>query len=253
MGASYKKTCIVLKKTKLKEADLILTMLDEDGRQLRGVAKGARKPGNKRFGARLEPFSLVELQLYPGRSLESITEVACLEPNAAVREDLDRSSAAALMAEFAEKSTRDGELDARVFSMLAAALERIASMEPQKALIIAIAFVLKALSAMGLRPSTRQCAQCGEPVDCFERFCFADGGCLCEPCSQGHGGEAAPAVVGWVDALIGSTYALLEESGDAAPLRELLDFTERWVDEHTGLHLKTIAFLRMSLNTRASL
>ncbi len=253
MGASYKKTCIVLKKTKLKEADLILTMLDEDGRQVRGVACGARKPGNKRFGARLEPFSVVELQLYPGRSLESITEVSCLEPNAAVREDLDRSSAAAFMAELVEKSTRDGELDARVFSMLAAALKRIASAEPHKALVIALAFALKALSAMGLRPSTRQCAQCGEAVEGFERFCFIDGGCLCASCSQGHSGDVPPAVVAWVDALIGSTYAQLDGTAATAPLRELLDFTERWVGEHTGLHLKTASFLRMSMNAQDAL
>ena len=77
MAGSYRARCIVLAKTKLGEADLILTMLAQDGTQIRGVAKGARKPGNKRFGARLEPFSVVELQLYPGRSLETITEARC--------------------------------------------------------------------------------------------------------------------------------------------------------------------------------
>lgn len=246
MGASYKTTCIVLKKTKLKEADLILTMLDSEGKQVRAVARGARKPGNKRFGARLEPFSLVEAQLYPGRSLESITEVVCLQPNAAVREDLDRSSAASLMAELAEKVTRDGELDARVFSMLSAALECIGHLDANGSLFIALAFVLKALSSMGLRPSIRQCVLCGVPVEDCACFDFTDGGCLCEQCAQGYAGDVDPAVVAWVDTLIHSTYAQLEQA-QGAPLRELLDFTERWVGEHTGLHLKTASFLRMSL------
>lgn len=246
MGASYTKTCIVLKKTKLKEADLILTMLDTEGKQVRGVARGARKPGNKRFGARLEPFSVVELQLYPGRSLESITEVVCKQPNAAVREDLDRSSAAALMAELVEKFTRDGELDERVFAMLQAALERIGSLDAGGSLVIALAFILKALSAMGLRPSLHHCALCGDEVRGYGSFDFMDGGCLCDACSQGRPADADPAVIAWVDALITSTYAQLAALPDA-PLRELLDFTERWVAEHTGLHLKTFSFLRMSL------
>ncbi|WP_179184937.1 DNA repair protein RecO, partial [Collinsella vaginalis] len=55
MGGSrtYRETCIVLDKTKLKETDLILTLLARDGRQIRAVAKGARKPGS-RLAARCE-------------------------------------------------------------------------------------------------------------------------------------------------------------------------------------------------------
>ena len=41
---TYRTKVLVLDKTKLKETDLILTMLDERGRQVRAVAKGARKP-----------------------------------------------------------------------------------------------------------------------------------------------------------------------------------------------------------------
>ena len=37
---TYRTKVLVLDKTKLKETDLILTMLDERGRQVRAVAKG---------------------------------------------------------------------------------------------------------------------------------------------------------------------------------------------------------------------
>ena len=50
---TYRTKVLVLDKTKLKETDLILTMLDERGRQVRAVAKGARKPGG-RLAARCE-------------------------------------------------------------------------------------------------------------------------------------------------------------------------------------------------------
>ena len=56
MAKAYNERCIVLKHTKLGETDVIVTMLGGDGRQIRAVAKGLRKPGN-RIGARLELFA----------------------------------------------------------------------------------------------------------------------------------------------------------------------------------------------------
>ena len=246
MAASYKARCIVLKKTKLGEADLILTMLASDGSQIKGVAKGARKPGNKRFGARLEPFSICDLQLYPGRSLESITEVRCVHPNAACREDLDRSSACSLMAELISKVIADGEVGERTFAMMAAALEEIASNPPQDAALIAVAFVVKAMAMMGLRPALHECALCGASLEGGEPFDVEHGGCVCALCSPNARSDFEPGVVAWIDSLLGSTFAQLAVV-DNAPVLPLLNFADRWVAEHLGIRLKTTSFLRMSL------
>ena len=248
MAASYKARCIVLKKTKLGEADLILTMLSSDGSQIKGVAKGARKPGNKRFGARLEPFSLCDLQLYPGRNLESITEVRCVESNAACRTDLDRSSACSFMAELIAKVIADGEVGERTFSMLAAALGEIGSNPPGSALLIAVAFAIKATAMMGLRPAIHVCALCGAPLDEVARFDIEHGGCVCSQCSSSARNDVEPAGVAWIDTLLGSTFAQLA-SVEGAPLLLLLNFADRWIVEHLGIHLKTTSFLRMSLVT----
>lgn len=51
MAKAYNERCIVLKHTKLGETDVIVTMLGGDGRQIRAVAKGLRKPGNPHWGA----------------------------------------------------------------------------------------------------------------------------------------------------------------------------------------------------------
>lgn len=246
MAASYKERCIVLKKTKLGEADLILTMLASDGSQVKGVAKGARKPGNKRFGARLEPFSICDLQLYPGRSLESITEVRCVQPNAACREDLDRSSACSLMAELISKVIADGEVGERTFAMMSAALAEIGSNPPESAALIAVAFAVKAVAMMGLRPAIRECALCGAALDGPARFDVEHGGCVCAQCSPNARSDFEPGVVAWIDSLLGSTFAQLADV-EGAPVLQLLNFADRWVAEHLGIHLKTASFLRMSL------
>lgn len=246
MAASYKARCIVLKKTKLGEADLILTMLASDGSQVKGVAKGARKPGNKRFGARLEPFSVCDLQLYPGRSLESITEVRCVEPNASCRTDLDRSSACSLMAELISKVIADGEVGERTFDMLRAAFAEIGSNPSESAPIIAIAFVVKATAMMGFRPAIHECALCGVSLQGAQRFDVEHGGCVCAQCSPNARSDFEPGVIAWVDTLLGSTFGQLS-AVDNAPLLSLLNFADRWVAEHLGIRLKTTSFLRMSL------
>ena len=70
---TYSLQALVLRKTKLGETDLIVTLLAQDGRQVRAVAKGARKP-NSSFASRLEIFSEVDLLLVCGKSLDIVKE-----------------------------------------------------------------------------------------------------------------------------------------------------------------------------------
>ena len=69
----YRDEGIVLRTQKLGEADRIVTLLMRRSGRVRAVAKGVRRT-RSRFGARLEPFTHVDLLLYPGRSLDVITQ-----------------------------------------------------------------------------------------------------------------------------------------------------------------------------------
>jgi DNA repair protein RecO (recombination protein O) len=64
---------IVLRTQKLGEADRIVTILTRRNGRVRAVGKGVRRT-KSRFGARLEPFTHVDLLLYTGRSLDVITQ-----------------------------------------------------------------------------------------------------------------------------------------------------------------------------------
>ncbi|HJF45793.1 DNA repair protein RecO, partial [Thermophilibacter provencensis] len=97
---TYRARAVVLDRTKLGEQDLILTLLSEDGSQLRAVAKGARKPGG-RLAARAELFSEDDFLLARGRSLDVVSEASLLEPHARLRGDYERVSAASAVAEVA--------------------------------------------------------------------------------------------------------------------------------------------------------
>ena len=67
----------MLRTHKLGEADRIVTMLSRNHGKIRAVAKGVRRTASK-FGARLEPFMVADVQLFEGRSLDIITQAESL-------------------------------------------------------------------------------------------------------------------------------------------------------------------------------
>ena len=72
--STYNARVLVLRKTKLGESDLILSLLAQDGSQIRAVAKGARKPTSQ-FSSRLELYSQADVLLAQGRSLDIVKEL----------------------------------------------------------------------------------------------------------------------------------------------------------------------------------
>ena len=75
---TYRDEAVVLRTHKLGEADRIITMLSRHRGKIRAVAKGVRRTTSK-FGARLEPFSHIDLQLAVGHTLDVITQVESLD------------------------------------------------------------------------------------------------------------------------------------------------------------------------------
>ena len=67
----------MLRTHKLGEADRIITFLTRYHGQVRAVAKGVRRTASK-FGARLEPYMVVDVQFFEGRSLDIVNQVETL-------------------------------------------------------------------------------------------------------------------------------------------------------------------------------
>src|SRR3954468_6257673 len=99
----YRDLGVVLRVTKLGEADRIVTLLTRREGKVRAVAKGVRRT-KSRFGSRLEPFSHVDLQLYAGRNLDIVTQAVTLDPfGPALAADYGRYPAATAIVEPAER------------------------------------------------------------------------------------------------------------------------------------------------------
>ncbi|GIU96940.1 MAG: DNA repair protein RecO [Actinomycetota bacterium] len=158
----YKEQGVVLRSIKLGEADKIVTIMTQGSGKVRAVAKGIRRT-TSRFGARLEPFTHVNLMLYRGRgALDTVTQAEILAPHRAIREDLALFAAGETMLEAVDRVAEEHERNVRLVVLLLAGLRALEA-RPNDPAAVAESFVLKLLSLAGFHPSLGACAVCGAP------------------------------------------------------------------------------------------
>lgn len=157
----YRDEVVVLRTHKLGEADRIVTMLGRAHGKIRAVAKGVRRTGSK-FGSRLEPFMVADVQLYEGRSLDIVTQAESLGTyGAEITADYGSYTAANVMVETVDKITDDsGSL--QQYLLLVGALRSLSRREHGASLTLD-SFLLRSLSIAGWAPSFVDCAVTGAP------------------------------------------------------------------------------------------
>jgi len=188
----YKEQGIVLRSSKLGEADKIVTILTQGSGKVRAVAKGVRKT-TSRFGARLEPFTHASLMLYRGRgTLDTVTQAEIITPHAAIRSDLGLFAAGETMLEAVDKVAEEHERNVRLVVLLLAGLRALEA-RPADPAAVAESFLLKLLSLSGFHPSLGACASCGSPQ--VGLWSAGLGGAVCADCADpGSVGVSAEAL-----------------------------------------------------------
>lgn len=245
---TYKAKVVMLRKTKLRDNDFILTMLAENGSQLRAVAKGARKP-HSQFRSRCEPATVAEVFCARGRGLDIITEIRVESTNQRIRDDLALSACASLMIELVTKITHEDVPVDRLYPMTCAALEALASSDDRHALALSCAFMLKALAFVGLRPSLDACVSCGNVLDIDDgqdvALSVSEGGVVCEDCRRTLETTTYDgAIIRWIAVLLTSTFDDIKSFDiDVGTSFAILDFIQQWVRFHVGSRMKSIQFV----------
>ena len=158
---TYRDEAVVLRTHKLGEADRIVTMLSRNHGKIRAVAKGVRRTAS-RFGSRLEPFMVVDVQCYIGRSLDIVQQADMLGSYGSdITSDYTAYTAASVMVETADKVTDDdGSL--QQYLLLVGALRSLSRKDHPVSLTLD-SYLLRALSIAGWAPSFGDCAVTGEP------------------------------------------------------------------------------------------
>jgi len=241
----YKEQGVVLRSSKLGEADKIVTVMTQSSGKVRAVAKGIRKT-TSRFGARLEPFTHVSLMVYRGRgSLDTVSQAEILAPFMALRRDLGLFAAGETMLEAVDKVAEEHERNVRLFMLLLTGMRALDAC-PADPAAVAESFLLKLLSLSGFHPSLLTCAVCGGPEP--DRFASGQGGAVCAEDAEFDAGPASRAALEHLAAL-GSTGLL--ESGqiltDSTVRRESRALLFGFAEYHLERRMKSLPILARSL------
>jgi DNA repair protein RecO (recombination protein O) len=229
---------IVLRSFPFGEADRVVVLLSPNNGKLRTVAKGIRKT-KSRFGGRLETFSHVDLVLYEGRNLDTITQVEMIEPFHSLRSDLDRVMAAGVMVEVADTVAQENESSVRLFLLLQRGLRALDAGPIHPDLISA--FLLKAADTLGVAPALDRCAGCGT-TEGLRRFSFDAGGVLCERCRTAGAYALRDGLTGYMAVLAKADLSELPGPDDRF-VGEARGVARRFIEYHLERQIQSMAVL----------
>jgi DNA repair protein RecO (recombination protein O) len=210
----YRDDAVVLRVQKLGESDRIITVLTRRHGRLRAVARGVRRTSS-RFGARLEPFGHIDLQLAGspegvGSSLHSVSQVEAVQLyGKAFLTDYPRYTTASAICETAERLTPiEREPALRLFQLTLGAFKALALGEHASTLILD-AYLLRGMAYAGWAPALAECAVCGEAGP-HGAFSVPAGGSVCPDCRPPGAAHPAPATLGLMRALTGGDWPVAD-------------------------------------------
>lgn len=179
---------IVLRTYSLAEADKIVVCLTRKAGVVRAVARGARRL-KSRFGAGLEPFTLLNLSYYEkeGRELVTVRQAEILRSYFSLINRAEIIAALGYMSEILLEFAPPHEPNERLFRMVSACVEAIAR-SPEELHAIIRYFEIWALKLAGFLPDLLRCSNCRKRFDENEAaYLNAESQPRCSACSNGQG------------------------------------------------------------------
>jgi DNA repair protein RecO (recombination protein O) len=180
----YKTEAIVIKKTKLGEADTILTFFTPRLGKIQGFAKSLRKTKSKMAG-HLELLTHSQVSFARGRNLDTITGGQTIDAFLPIKNDLWLTSCGLYVAELVNQFTAEHQEHFSLFTLILETLQRLCGEDDQD--LALRYFELRLLQEAGYRPQLRECVACHRALEPdVNYFCPATGGILCPDCSPEH-------------------------------------------------------------------
>lgn len=240
----YRDDAVVLRVQKLGESDRIITLLTRRHGRLRAVARGVRRT-TSRFGARLEPFGHVDLQLAGdpkgnlGSSLHTVSQVEGIDLYGRwFLGDYPRYTAASAIAETAERLTPvEREPSLRLFQLTLGALRALADGSHASTLVLD-AYLLRGMAMAGWAPALTACAVCGTPGR-HRAFSIPAGGSVCPDCRPPGAAHPAPAAIDLMSALITGDWRIADAT-DTGVRRECSGLVAAHLQWHLERALRSL-------------
>ncbi len=236
----YRDEGVVLRVQKLGEADRIITILTRRHGRVRAVAKGVRRTRSK-FGATVEPFSHVDVQLYAGRNLDIVTQAESLTSyGEKLVGDYARYTAGTAVLETAERLTaEEREPSLRLFLLVIGALRALTQEEPRRdSSLVLDAFLLRSMSVSGYAPALQECARCAAPGP-HRAFSVPAGGSVCIACRPPGSSSPSPTALLLMSDLLAGEWAPAEAS-DSRTRREASGLVAAHLQWHLERGLRSL-------------
>ena len=189
---------LVLRETKYKEADKLLTVLTEDAGKLTVSARGVLRKGSQiAAGCQLLTFS--EFTLFENRGKWTVNEAQSVEQFLGLRGDISLLALGTYFAELLEAVSDEDSPDPEILRLGLNSLFALAGNYYPPEHIKAV-FELRLLCLAGYYPQLDVCQKCGtEPEDPV--FSTRGGTLLCRKCAGFADGETVSLTPGALDAL----------------------------------------------------
>ena len=177
----YQTEAIIIKKTKLGEADSILTFYTPHLGKIQGFARSLRKPKSKMAG-HLELLTHSMVSLARGRNLDTIIGAQTIDSFLPLKTDLDLTSYALYVIELVNQFTAEHIENNSLFELLMQTLEQLCEASEETVLR---GFELHLLDTSGYRPQLQQCVVCRSPLQPVVNSSSPIlGGMLCPACGR---------------------------------------------------------------------
>jgi len=241
--ALYRDEGVVLRTYKLAEADRIVVLFTRGRGKIRAVAKGVRRTRSK-FGSRLEPGTIVQLQLYEGRNLDIITQAERAVAFTRLRSDLDLYGRSSLLLEMIDLTVVEAESNPALYKLLTGALKEL---ERTGNHLVVAAFAAKLLALEGVQPRIDSCVRCGSSEN-LVGIQIHEGGVICRNCPPTGEPLSAAARQAFAQVLAGRVRQVLDETPELVAA-ELETLAARLVEQHTERRLKSSAVLYQQIQS----
>lgn len=179
---------LVLRTYNLAEADKIVVCLTRSNGLVRAVAKGSRRLKN-RFGAALEPFTLLNINCYQKEHQEliSLRQVEILQSNFSLFGDTEVLTGLAYMGDLLIEFSPPYQPNETLFRMVKACLDAIVQTPSDLPMILRY-FEVWLLKLEGFLPDVNRCAECQRAFSDNDAALVGPGVTLyCNACGGGRG------------------------------------------------------------------
>src|SRR6185295_3335458 len=184
---------LILRTYNPAEADKIVVCLSKAAGLVRGVAKGCRKLRN-RFGASLEPFTIVRLTYYEreNQELVSIRQTEILKSNFNLSSDPTIVTGLAYLGDLLIEFSPPHQANELLFRMASACFDAIGETPDDLQSIIRY-FEVWILKIEGFMPDLKACGECNRPFVSEESLYISSFDMVfrCRGCSNGRGGAVS--------------------------------------------------------------